>query len=172
MIQNINLVRQLKALKLNIDELNEGYVGSLKDTNIEYGLEYDKKYPYNEEICNLFNKAKELKDIREEKVHHRIFYFTQTYYSLKEYLKDAYPDKKKIIEDFFYLRKDICNVLKHNPENHLIYGLGKIGNEVVIENEKRIEKKYYKLAWFYKGKETIEYCNLLYSDLLTFIENL
>lgn len=177
MIRNIKVDLRLKTLKHNMDTVNEYYNDTLKDTVLECGIEYHKKYPYNDETINLFNKHKALQKHREEKLFSSIFNFTQTFYSIKEYLVKEYPSKKSITENFFSnekvnmkSRKEISNDLKHSPDKDLKFGIGEVSREIILEPKKRIEKINMRKTWFYSGIDAVEYCNILFRELLEFIE--
>ncbi len=177
MIKNKKVDLRLKTLKHNIDAVNECNNDTLKDTVLECGIGYHKKYPYNEETINLFNKHEALQKHREEKLFSSILNFTQTFYSIKEYLVKEYPSKEVIIENFFSnekvkmkSRKEISNDLKHNPEKDLKFGIGEVSREIILEPKKRIEKINMRKTWFYSGIDAVEYCNILFRELLELIE--
>jgi hypothetical protein len=172
--EKINI--RIKALKFNLDELNEAYNLTTRDVVTETGMEYGKQYPYNEETLSIIRQQNKLKKEREERLHFKILNFTQVFYSIKEFLKKGYPEKKQKVEDFFSdtelgnkARKDISNDLKHNPENDLKYGFGQVGKEEIRDGTKRIKKIYFKHSWFYRGIDSVEYCNNLYKELSNFI---
>jgi hypothetical protein len=174
--EKINI--RIKALKFNLDELNESYNLTARDVVIETGMEYGKQYPYNEETLAIIRKQDELKKMREERLHFTILNFTQVFYSVKEYLKKGYPEKKQKVEDFFSnnelgikARKDISNDLKHNPQNDIKYGFGQVGKEETKDGTKRITKIYFKHTWFYNGIDSVEYCNNLYKEFSRFIHD-
>ncbi len=176
-MQNQRIVQRLKTLQFNLDDINDCYDNSLKDTFLEVGLGYHKQYPLNEETYRLFNKEQELKKLLEDKLFSSVFNFTQTYYSIKEYLREEFPEMKQIIEDFFsnekiglIARKDICNDLKHNPEKDLMYGLGEVRKVSFTEPEQVAINIEFRRTWFYSGIDSVEHCNLLFKELKTFIE--
>lgn len=177
MIEDKKFERRLKTLQFNIDDVNNCYQKTLKDTYIECGIEYNKSYPLNEETYNRLNKQKELKQFQEDKLYTSIFNFTQTYYSIKEFLRKKFPQKKKVIEDFFsnekvgqIARKNICNDLKHNPEKDLKYGIGEVSRETRKEPGKQMTRITFRETWFYAGIDSVEHCNKLFYELLSFIE--
>ncbi|HBL73962.1 MAG: hypothetical protein A2W90_12205 [Bacteroidetes bacterium GWF2_42_66] len=174
--EKINI--RIKALKFNLDELNEAYNLTTRDVVTETGMEYGKQYLYNEETLSIIRKQDKLKKEREERLHFTILNFTQVFYSVKEYLKKGYPEKRQKVEDFFSniglgnkARKDISNDLKHNPQNDIKYGFGEVGKEETKDGTKRITKIYFKHTWFYGGIDSVEYCNNLYKELSRFIHD-
>ena len=128
-ISNVNTERRLKILQLGIDEIKECYDATLRDTYLDVGLEYNKKYPYPDDgTLNLIKKAEELKKLRELKLYTSIFNFTQIFYSVKEFLLADFPQYKIDIENFFsnekvsgLSRTRISNDLKHNSKKDLEY---------------------------------------------------
>jgi hypothetical protein len=172
-----NIEQRLKALKFNLDDLNNCYSETLKDSYIECGIEYNKKYPYNQETLDLIKQPEILNELRKDKLFCSILNFTQTYYSIKEYLRKEYPQNKKNIENFFsekslgiITRKGISNDLKHNPQNDIVYKFGVVGKEKIIEPGKITEVTHFKHTWFYAGLDSVDLCNNLYIDLIKFIE--
>src|ERR1035437_7637780 len=100
MTQNNKFSQLLKVLQFDINDINLFYNDSLRDPYTDCRIEYIKPYPLNDETLNLEHK------IREYKLYCRIFNFTQTYYSIYQYLRGKYSKKvdlqrNKIIEDFF-----------------------------------------------------------------------
>ena len=160
-----------------IEDINLNYAETIKDAYIECGIEYNKPYPYTEETLKLFKKPEQLEKRRRDKLFSSILGFTQTYYSIKEYLCKEYPQKKRIIEDFFsektiglIARKDISNDLKHNPVNDLIFKFGVVGKETIREPKKVIHKTNYKRTWFYADLDSVELCNRLHNELMDFLK--
>lgn len=177
MTLNPKIVQRLKALRFNIEELNNWYNETQHDSFLECGIEYNKKYPYNEETLELFKKPELLDELKKDKLFCSILNFTQTYYSIKEYLCKEYPLKKKIIEDFYsdkslgiVKRKGISNDLKHNPQNDIVFKFGVVGREKRIEPGKTVEITHYKNTWFYAGIDSVDLCNNLCAELLEFIQ--
>ncbi len=60
--ENVNI--RIKALKYNLDQLNEAYELIAIDVVIEAGMEYEKQYPYNDETLAIIRKQDELKKSR------------------------------------------------------------------------------------------------------------
>lgn len=177
MINGHGIVQRLKTLQFNLEDINTCYDNTLKDTFLEVGIEIDKPYILNYETYKLFNKERELRKLYKDKLFSSILNFTQTYYSLKEYLRKEFPQKKDIIEDFFsnkkvnlIARKDICNDLKHNPEKDLKYGLEEVNRETIKEPKQIKINIEFRRTWFYSGIDSVEHCNTLFKDLLKFIE--
>lgn len=177
MIQNKKIEQRIKSLRFNIEDINSNYEATLKDAYLECGIEYGKSYPYNDETFKLMRKVDELEMFRRDRLFSAILNFTQTLYSLKEYLRKVYPQKKDNIEAFFsnnelkvIARKDISNDLKHNPDKDLKYGIDIVGREIVIENNKQVEKIELKRTWFYSGIDSVDLCNHLFKDTLEFVE--
>jgi hypothetical protein len=176
-MQNQRIVQRLKTLRFNIDDINHSYDNTLKDTFLEVGLEYHKQYPANDETYRLFNKEQELRSLYKDKLFSSIFNFTQTYYSIKEYLVKEFPQKKEIIEDFFsnekiglLTRKAICNDLKHDPKKDLKYEFGEVSKQTFTEPGQVVIKIEFRRTWFYSGIDSVEHCNVLYKELKRFIE--
>lgn len=139
-MQNQRIVQRLKTLQFNLNDINDCYDNSLKDTFLEVGIEYHKQYALDDETYKLLDKEQKLRKLHEDKLFSSIFSFTQTYYSIKEYLRKEFPQNKEIIEEFYsneksglIARKDICNDLKHNPEKDLKYGFGQVSRETFTE---------------------------------------
>jgi hypothetical protein len=182
------IVRRLKKLQVDINGVNLCYEETLRDAYADCGMEYNKSVPYNEENIKKNNEmernGKELEEQRAEKLYDQIFNFSQTFFSIKDYLKNIHPQHSAIIEDFFsnekrggIARKDISNDLKHNPQNDLVYDRHEaeitlhykmIDAERIVPIGKTISFETQK-KWHYKGIYSVEYCNLLYSELLAFI---
>ena len=53
-ISNLNTERRLRILQLGIDEIKECYEATLRDSYLDVGMEYDKKYPY---LCITYSEA-------------------------------------------------------------------------------------------------------------------
>jgi hypothetical protein len=178
MIENSKIAQRLKVLQFDISDINLYYKESLKDPVIECGMEYNKQYPYNEETINRLNNQENLQKAQADKLYCRIFNFTQTYYSIKEYLRKLYPQHKSIIEDFFsndkiglISRKDICNDLKHKPEKDLKYKTNLVREVTKSETKMQILITNFGKTWFYDKVDSVALCNDLYNELLMFLEN-
>lgn len=179
MAENQKIALRLKVLQDEIEDINKFYSDTLRDAYTDCGMEYGKSSPYNEETIKLHNQTlrqgQELEEHRTEKLYGRILNFSQTYLSMKDYLKKLYPKKKQIIEDFFsndkvdgIARKDIGRDLKHNPENDLTLKMKK--SEISFLPYGKIYSVEIQKKWFYKDIYSVEYCNLLYNELLTFLK--
>ena len=125
----------------------------------------------------MFRKHEKLRKTREDKLFICVFNFTQAFYSIKEYLRKEYPQKSRLVEDFFskvnigfIARKDISNDLKHNPDKDLRFGLGEVNKEITREANKKIIRTQYRRSWFYSGIDSVEHCNRLFQDLKTLFE--
>jgi hypothetical protein len=182
MTQNNKFSQLLKVLQFDITDINLFYNDSLRDPYIDCGIEYNKPYQLNDETLNLEHKIQELKNLREDKLYSRIFNFTQTYYSIYQYLKGKYtkrvdPQRNKIIEDFFTNEKkrkinriEICNGLKHNPKKDLEYKTHLAKEEIVSQSQRQIIYANRGQTWFYEHIDSVALCRDLYSELVMFIE--
>ena len=175
-LKNINI--RIKALKYNLEQLNEAYEMTTRDAGIESGIKYDQQYPYNDETLALFRKKDELKKSRVEKLYFNIFNYTQVFFSLKDYMKKGYPEKEQVIESFFSdkdssdkARKDISNHLKHNPQMDIKYATGQVEREERKEGDKRKVIIHFRETWFYRGIDSVEYCNKIYNELINLIND-
>lgn len=120
--------------------------------------------------------------MREDKLYCRIFNFTQTYYSVYQYLRGKYSknldlQRNKIIEDFFSNEKkrginriEICNELKHNPKKDLEYKTHLSKEEIVSNSTRQIIYTNRGQTWFYEHIDSVALCNDLYNELLIFLE--
>jgi len=176
MLNNRKIDIRIRALKFNLDQINTFYEETLRDVVSDTGMEYGKKYPLNSQTIELLNNQKKLQKSREDKLFFSVFNFTQVYYSIKDYLKKEFPDRKDKIEGFFSsrivglkARKDISNDLKHNPENDLKYDTRLVDKQEYIEGRTKHVKFNLKNSWFYYDIDAVEYCNKLYKELLDFI---
>lgn len=168
---------RLRALKFNLEQLNSAYNETTRDSVIDSGLEYGKNYPYNEGTYDMLDEPDKLRKSREDMLFFTIFNFTQVFYSIKEYLKAGYPNKKVEIENFFSTRqlgfterKAISNDLKHNPSSDLKYEHGQIGESQTRREGRKLKiMTYYRWTWFYYGVDSVEYCNTLYKELIDFL---
>ena len=174
---NQNTYRRLKTLEFNLNEIDLAYNDLLKDYVLEVGIEYDTTYPDNKETHLLFKKAKDLYQLRKDKLFSAVFSFTQTFYSLKEYLIAQSPEKEVTIENFFsnekknsISRKSISNDLKHNPSEDLKFDARVVKTEIIKEPGKETHISYMRHSWFYGKIETVEYCRELYNELLDFMK--
>lgn len=176
MLRNEKIDIRLRALKFNLDQINDAYEQTFRDYITDTGLEYGKQYPYNEQTIKIVQRAEELKKSREDMLFFYIFNFTQVYYSLKEYLRKEYPAKKGEIEAFystrqvgFQARKDMSNDLKHNPTKDLKYEQRTV--DIQKSREGNVLRTTYisKQSWFYYEIDSVEYCNKLYKELTDFI---
>jgi len=176
---NNKVALRFKLLQSEIEEINKCYNNTLRDSYADSGMEYNKPVPYNEESILMFNqlleKGETLQKQREEDLFGKLFHFSQTFFSIKDYLKKIYPQYEGIIEDFFSIekidgitRKKICNDLKHNPPNDLV--LKRPEPEITLLPTGRIIKVSNQKKWFYVGKDSVEYCNKLFNDLSFFLK--
>jgi hypothetical protein len=182
MKQNNKFSQLLKVLQFDINDINLFYNDSLRDPYTDCGIEYNKPYPLNDETLNLEHKIQELKKLREDKLYCRIFNFTQTYYSIYQYLREKYSknldlQRNKIIEDFFSNEKkrginriEICNELKHNPKKDLEYKTHLSKEEIVSNSTRQIIYTNRGQTWFYEHIDSVALCNDLYNELLIFLE--
>jgi hypothetical protein len=180
MTMNQKIALRLKKLQGERENMWRFYTETFFDAYADVGMDYTKTYQYNEESIKMFNQlsseAEKLEIERYEKLYGEIFNFTQTFFSFKEYLKKIYPQHFQIIEDFFsnekregIARKDICNDLKHNPENDLEYK--RDYPETTILPNKKEYRFYNHKRWVYKKDiYSVEYCNILYNELLDFLK--
>ncbi len=169
--------QRLKSLRLNLNEVDKFYTDLKMDYIKDTGIDYNTWYPDNEETRILFKRADDLYSLRKDQLFTAIFNFSQTFYSLKEYLIVYDPIKEGLIEDFFsnektdmLSRKQIANDLKHDPNNDLIFDSRVVKNEIIKEPGKITHISYLSHSWFYRNLETVEYCQRLYKELLTFLE--
>jgi hypothetical protein len=176
MLNNKKIDIKIRGLKFNLDQINTFYEETLRDVVSDSGMEYGKKYPLNSQTIELFNYQDKLQKSREEKLFFSIFNFTQIYYSIKDYLKKEFPERKDKIEGFYSTkllglkaRKDISNDLKHNPENDLKYDFRFVDRQHYIEGRTKHIKLNLKNSWFYHDIDSVEYCNKLYKELLDFL---
>lgn len=174
---NQNIQQRLKSLRLNMNEINLAYKDLTRDYILDSGIEYDKQYPDNKESQVLFQKAEDLFQSRKDKLFTAVFNFTQTFFSLKEYLIAQSPDRKNEIEDFFsnekknsISRKSISNDLKHNPNEDLKFDARVVKTEIKNEPGRTTHISYMRHSWFYGKFETVEYCQKLYKDLGIFMK--
>lgn len=172
-----SLQLRLKTLKFNFDELNKAHQDTQHDSVLDSGIAYKTNYPYNSETKKKIKQEKALKLEREEKLFFHIFNFSQTIYSIKEYLREEFPDKKTTIEDFFSnekinekSRKDISNGLKHVPSKDIVYKFDQTGEKTWVDGRTLKHEIYMKHSWFYEGVDSVEYCNKIYLDTLSFLE--
>jgi hypothetical protein len=182
MPQNSKITQLLKVLQFDINDIKLFYNDSLRDPYIDCGIEYNKQYPLNDGTLNLERKIQKLKKLREDKLYCRIFNFTQTYYSIYQYLIGKYtkkvdPQRNKIIEDFFTNEKkgginriEICNGLKHNPKKDLEHKTHLAKEEIVSQSQRQIIYTNRGQTWFYEHIDSVALCNDLYNELLTFLE--
>ncbi len=169
---------RIKTLQFNLEKLNEAYSVYKRDAFIDVGVDIRISYSDNEETRALLKKPQQLIKERQDFLFHTIFNFTQTYYSIKEYLKKEFPSKTKDIENFFSdesfrlkKRKDLSNDLKHNPNKDLQFEFGQTDVKLIRNDSDFTLKTNYEEAWFYDGNESVEYCNSLYKDLMIFLED-
>lgn len=179
MTMNKKIALRLKKLQGERENMWRFYTATFQDAYADVGMDYTKEYPYNEVSIKMFNQlsseAEKLEVERQEKLYGEIFNFTQTYFSFKDYLKNLYPTQKSIIEDFFsnekrdgIARKDICNDLKHNPENDLEYLNDE--TETTILPNKIVYIASNQKRWVYRKEiYSVEYCNILYNELIDFL---
>lgn len=170
-----SLQLRLKTLKFNLERLNSAYEETKSDYVIDSGISYSKNYPYNQETRKLIKAAEKLKTDREETLFHHIFNFTQTLYSIKEYLKQEYPTNKVDIEKFFseekikdISRKEIANDLKHNPSKDLKYDLKQVDEQTYIEGKSIKTEISMNRSWFYGELDSVDHCNKLFKELTNF----
>jgi hypothetical protein len=179
MEQNRKIALRLKKLQREIEDIEESYNDTLRDAYVDSGMEYNKPEPYNEVTIRctneLLSKGKELKEQREEKLFDSLFNFSQTFLSLKDYLRKTYPERDTTIEGFFsnemfdgIARKKIGIDLKHNPSDDL--ELRKRATETKLSPNKRIVTIYNQKKWYYGNKDSVKYCHKLYKELMTFIK--
>ena len=171
-----SLQLRLKTLKFNLDELNAAYEKTQRDYIMDSGLSYSKKYLYNEETQNLIRIAEKLKTDREECLFHHLFNFTQTVYSIKEYLKEEYNAGKGDIEKFFseekirnHTRTRLANDLKHNPGKDLKYDFKQVDERTYIEGRTIKTEISMKRSWFYGELDSVDSCNKLFDEITNFI---
>jgi len=169
---------RFKTLKFNLDGLNDAYEQTKRDPILDSGLNYNTKYPYNDKTRKLFRSAENLKRDREEILFHHIFNFTQTLFSIKDYLKKEVPEIKQDVENFFsndkinnITRKTISNDLKHNPQMDLKYDFREVGNKTYIDGKTLKTEITMKQSWFYADLDSVEYCNKLYEELIDFMKD-
>jgi hypothetical protein len=60
--------------------------------------------------------------------------------------------------------------LKHNPDKDLVFGMGVVRKEIIKNQFKHQEIFHFKETWFYEGKDSVEHCNILFNDLMSFIK--
>lgn len=170
-----NIEQRIKALQYNLEDINVCRDNLLIDTYAACGLEYDKTYSIDD-INKIYEAEKELKKKLKDRLFTSIFNFTQTYYSIKEYLVKEYSYKKTNIENFFSNaqnrstpRKSICNDLKHIPENDLKFEARELDKKSYIEGNTHFIKIEFRETWFYQKLDSVEHCNNLYNDLIEFL---
>jgi hypothetical protein len=165
------------ALKYNLDRLVEAYAHSRKDSLLEVGLNYEKTYDDNEEFQRLDKAYQDLVIYKENVLFTCVLNFSQSYYTIKEFIKNTYPHKTKVVEEFFSTptknnisRKKISNDLKHNPENDIKYDFKEVKRETKYSYRKVNHIIYMKQSWFYGEFESVEYCQQLYKELIGFLK--
>lgn len=167
------------AIRYNLREVNRAYEASTRDAFLDAGLEYNKEYKDDVWYRQKEFEYQMLQRVRNLELFTAILNFTQSFYSLKDYLKKSFPQFKNKIEEFFSRennsmksRKSISNDLKHNPKNDVEYRFEKTGHETVHTPGKILSTTYMKHSWFYGNNESVEHCSLLFSDLLSFLNEL
>lgn len=176
---NSKVALRFKLLKSEIEELNKCHQDTLRDPWVDCGMQYDRPTPYNEESIKIHNELLSqglaLIKKREEDLFGKIFHFSQTFFSLKDYLKKLYPQYEGIVEDFFsneiidgITRKKIGNDLKHNPEYDL--ELKKRKPEITKLGTKQIITIHMEGKWYYNEIDSVKHCNTLFSELSEFLE--
>jgi hypothetical protein len=170
-----NIEQRIKALQHNLEDINVCRDNLFIDTYAACGLEYDKSYSVDD-MNKIYESEKELKKKLEDRLFTSIFNFTQTYYSIKEYLVKEYLNKKTSVENFFSNaqnrsnpRKNICNDLKHNPKNDLKFETRELEKKSYIEGNTHYIKIEFRETLFYDNVDSVEFCNALYNDLIAFI---
>ena len=167
---------RLRALTIALNEIDTAFKETKRDVFLELGFEYNIPYPETPQNRALHKKMDSIKRERQEVLYYRIFCFSQVIYSLKEYLKKLYPEKKKIIESFFSDQiegaipiKDIANDLKHNPEKDMRFGFVVKNKKTETVDRKIITTINYNFNWHYEGLDSIDYCKSIYKEIYKFI---
>ncbi len=173
---NQSIHQRIKSLGINLNEINQAYKELTRDYVLDSGIEYEKEYPDNEATHAMFKRAEDLYQLRKDKLFTAVLNFTQTFYSLKDYLLKQSPDKKIEIENFFsnekqnsVSRKSISNDLKHEPSADLKFDARVVKTEIKKEPGKETHISYMRQSWFYGKLETVEYCKQLYNDFIAFM---
>jgi hypothetical protein len=168
---------RLKTLQFDIEEVNRYYKETRKIPLPEIRVEDGNSVSF-EEMGKLLIKQYDTQSPEVEKLYSRIFNFTQTFYSIKEYLKKIYPEQEQCIEDFFsnelfylpFSRKDISNDLKHHPDLKDL----KLKN-LSVGRSQYPDCSYSifflsDMDWFYGNINAVPFCNNLYKELLEFLK--
>lgn len=170
--------QRLNALKEGLEKIDLAYQATLFDVDTEAGLEFGRLHPYNDEYIAKEKLKNQIISKRRQALYSEVFIFSQFFYSLKEYLKFFFPNKKSLIEDFFsnekthgFSRKDLCNFLKHEPSRDMRFKRIKIGESTVVEGNCKRTTMYLKNTWEFQGWDSIELCHAFYNDLLIFLGN-
>jgi hypothetical protein len=166
----------MDALKLGLEEIKAAYQETLKDSQLELGL-VNETYPIDETHNALFRQAEDITKKRKEVLYYRIFCFSQVVFSLKDYLKKSYPVHERKIESFFsdpreggMTIKQMSNDMKHNPKLDLKYGLVIKSSKTEIINRRQMTTTYANFNWSYRGIDSIDHCNYIFTKIRHFLE--
>lgn len=177
---NNKIVKILKTLQSDIDDINLIYKDTLKDPYIEAGFEYGKRYPYNEETIKSDNEKiaeqERIIQLSVDKLYGRIFNFSQTFNSIKGLLIGIYPEQKSIIEKFYsekigpITREEIGNLLKHDPKIDLEFDSNTLKEKIATNKGMTYTITNLGKTWFYYYIDSVLLCNVLFNDLKIFLE--
>lgn len=168
---------RINGLKYSLQKIESLYLKTLDDVYLEFGFKYGVKYAFNQEYLEKWQLMRIHKKQKEQNLYYEIFSFSQLYYSTKEYLKKYFPEKSKLIENFYsnekihgFSRKDLSNDLKHNPNKDMKFRRVKYMEEKEVTGKLHKTTMYFKNTWEYQGMDSIILCESLYKELDSFLK--
>lgn len=169
---------RLEALKFGLEEIDFAHKETLNDPELEFGFEYEKPYPMNAVNSALYKKADIIKKRRREILYYRVFCFTQVAFSLRDYLKELYPEHEAKILSFYdeildsgFKRKDFSNKPKHDPNKDMKFGLQMKLQKTEVKDGEKTKVYFYRFNWAFEGADSIDLCREFHKEIHDFIRN-